>query len=254
MSKLGDAIRRSQRIEATPMGFGAARPAQKPSMLVGFVGKSSDAAAARDAGAEVVLIDAHTQEVSADEASKLRQAAGELPAGVWAKSGAADRTKALHEAGVDFLIFDADSTPATALLEEDMGYVLILPDKPEELFLRSLEPLQLEAILVTKIPSSLTVADQIDISRAGGLARKPLLAQVEGDIDKNEAQALRAAGIVALLTDSAANVARLKETVAAIPPRKPRRDDRPVVSLPRGQAAAPEEEDDDDDDGRLSGA
>jgi hypothetical protein len=38
--------------------------------------------------------------------------------------------------------------------------------------------------------------------------------------------------------------------VKSLPQRKNRRDERAVVSLPRGQAAASNDEDDDDDDDR----
>jgi hypothetical protein len=49
---------------------------------------------------------------------------------------------------------------------------------------------------------------------------------------------------VAVLTSD--GVETLKAAVAALPARKTRREERAVVSLPRGQApAAPEEEDDD---------
>jgi hypothetical protein len=89
------------------------------------------------------------------------------------------------------------------------------------------------------------VAAQIELNRIAGLARKPLLCQLGAVLDKDDLQSLRAAGAVGLLT-SAANVAALKDAVAALPPRRQRRDDRPVVSLPRGQA--PAEHDDDDDD------
>ena len=35
MTKLADAIRRTQRVDAAPMGFGAVRNASPPTMLVG---------------------------------------------------------------------------------------------------------------------------------------------------------------------------------------------------------------------------
>jgi hypothetical protein len=57
---------------------------------------------------------------------------------------------------------------------------------------------------------------------------------------------LRAAGVVAVLT-STSGVSALKESVAALPPRKARREERAVVSLPRGQAASNDHDDDDDD-------
>src|SRR5829696_6560915 len=54
MTKLADAIRRSQRIESAPMGFGAARAAAKPTMVVGAVAKSNDSLQSyNDAGINV---------------------------------------------------------------------------------------------------------------------------------------------------------------------------------------------------------
>ena len=40
MSKLADAIRRTQRVDAAPMGFGAARSSAPPTMLVGTSSKA----------------------------------------------------------------------------------------------------------------------------------------------------------------------------------------------------------------------
>ncbi|HLF70703.1 MAG TPA: hypothetical protein VI759_00920, partial [Dehalococcoidia bacterium] len=141
MPKLAEAIRRSQRVETAPMGFGAARPAPKPSMLVGFLAPPSMVAAARDAGADLIIIEA---DVSAADAAKQRTAAGDLPLGVHPNAIDAATAKALQSAGIDFLVFDADTTPAAALLEEDLGYVLRLPEAPSEDFLRSIDSLSLE--------------------------------------------------------------------------------------------------------------
>jgi hypothetical protein len=156
-------------------------------------------------------------------------------------------SKELRGAGLDFLAFEADSTPAAALLDEDGGYVLVLKDEPNELFLRSLEPLSVEAIYLTDVPSPLSVKDQIDLGRVGMLARKPLLCRVKDDVSQEELQCLRQAGVVGVVGGSAEAAGRLKDAVAALPPRRPRRgEDRPVVSLPRGQV--PQEGEDDDDD------
>ncbi|HEY7269992.1 MAG TPA: hypothetical protein VH951_09210, partial [Dehalococcoidia bacterium] len=69
MSKLSDAIRRTLRSESTPMGFGAARPTPKATMLVGLIGRASDAANA--AAADVVVIDGNA---SADDVSRAKGA------------------------------------------------------------------------------------------------------------------------------------------------------------------------------------
>ena len=250
MSKLADAIRRSQRVEAAPMGFGAARPVAKATMLVGFQGEAAKLAAATKSGADVLLIEVSERDLNAGKAKELRSAASDLPLGIFARTSSAIPTRELREAGLDFLVFEPESTPASALLDEDMGFVLVLPDEPDdmarELLLRSLEPLSLEAVFMTSVPSPLTVTQQIALGRVSNLARKPLISKVKPDISGEDLQCLRAAGVAALVVDNADAVAKLKERVAALPPRRQRKDDRPVVSLPRGQA--PPEDDDDDDD------
>jgi hypothetical protein len=242
MSKLADAIRRSQRIESAPMGFGAARAEPRPSMLVGYFGAEGDAPKARDAGADFLLIDARNGSV---DPAKLRDAAGELPLGAWTTAQDSAAAKALREGGIDFLVVAEDS-PAASLLDDDLGYVLALPSQPEEAFLRSLEPLSLEALLLHNIPSPLTVAGELELGRTGALARRSMLCETAASASADDLQCLRAAGVAGVMTD-AGGIAQLKETVKSLPQRKARGENRAVVSLPRGQAAAAEGEDDDDD-------
>jgi hypothetical protein len=243
MSKLTDAIRRSQRVESAPMGFGAARPAPKATMLVGYL--PADGATAdkgREAGADVLLLR------SADVAGLNKLQNGTSPAGVWADF-AAVATSDLQKAGVDFLVLDPDTTPAATLLNEDLGYVLVLPKDPDELLLHSLEPLSLDALLLTDLPSPLTVTRQIELTRVSAFTRKPLICQVKPDVSSEDLQCLRAAGCVLLLIEGAPEgITALKERVLSLPAKRRNRDERPVVSLPRGQAPAAEDDDDDDDE------
>ncbi|HWC30566.1 MAG TPA: hypothetical protein VG845_10845 [Dehalococcoidia bacterium] len=248
MSKLADAIRRSQRVEAAPMGFGTARRVATPTMLVGFRGPVADLAAA-SANADLLLIEVSGGDLDGGRLKEMRSSAKDLPFGVLPKATPAIKPGDLRAAGLDFLAFEPESTPASVLLDDDMGYVLILPDQSDDmardLFLRSLEPLTLEALYINGVPSSLTVSQQIALARVGLITRKPLISQVQPEISSEDLQCLRAAGVVALVVDSPEGVTRVKESVAALPARRQRKDDRPVVSLPRGQA--PPEDDDDDD-------
>src|SRR5262245_41592354 len=75
MAKLADAIRRSQRIESAPMGFGAARVAPKATMLVGaIVSNAAGVAKAREAGADLVV---------AKDDQSLVSGVTDIPAGAW---------------------------------------------------------------------------------------------------------------------------------------------------------------------------
>lgn len=247
MTKLADAIRRSQRIESAPMGFGAARPATRPTIVVGaLAGASEPLQTYKDAGADVVVIDARTAPLSEAAAKKLAADNQGLILGVIGAAADAAQATALREAGFDFVVFDPESTPAAVLLDDDLGYVLSLPDQADELFLRSLEPLSLDAVYLESIPSPLTVARQIELNRLGLLGRKPLMALVPSGISADELRCLRAAGAGVVLASGADAVKALKEAVAALPPRKSRKEESRTVSLPRG--AVPTDEDDEDDD------
>jgi hypothetical protein len=211
-------------------------------MLVGFRGSAKDAESAGSAGADLVIVEARDLEGKAS-------AANNTVLGAWAKSIAPDKAKELRGNGADFLAFEPDSTPAASLLDEELGYVLVLPKDPEELFLRSLDALTLDAIYIERISVPLTVMEQIDLARVGQLSRKPLIAQVQADISGEDLQCLRAAGVVAVLTEGTADgVTKLKTSVAALPARKTRREDRTVVSLPHGSVPSQDHDDDDDDD------
>jgi len=244
MSKLADAIRRTQRVDAAPMGFGAARNAAPPTMLVGALVDDAGVAAAASAGADVVIINTNGS-LSPDDVKKARDAAPDAVLGAVASVADSEAAKALKDAGLDFLLV-TDSTPAAALLEDDLGYALAIPNQPEELFLRSLGPLTFEALYLAETPSPLTVAGQIALSRVAGLASKPLLTAAPAAASKDDLRCLRSVGVAAVITD-VAGVATLKETVKSLPPRRGRREDRAVVSLPHGAVAAHDDDDDDDD-------
>ena len=241
MSKLADAIRRTLRTESAPMGFGASRSQPKATMLVGLLVPAASASAA--SGADVLVIDGRKGTPSAADV----RASGETLTGVWGRNVDRGAVAELRKAGADFLLFEADSTPAAALLDDDIGYVLALPGTPEETYLRSLGPLNLDAFFLEELPSPLTVARQLELTRIGVFGGKPVMARVKAEADASELECLRAAGVAVLLVEDAGGIAKLRETVLSLPARKVRKDERPsvAVSLPRAQAPA---EDDDDDD------
>jgi hypothetical protein len=247
MSKLGDAIRRSQRVESAPMGFAAARPAPKPTMLVGLInGQEAELNQAKEAGADVIIVDRHGHDVQLSDIEKLE--ATELPVGITGRVLTVSMAD-LRKAGLDFLAFEPDHTPATALLEEDLGFVVRLPEGADESYLRSLETISLEAVLIAQPKLPLTAANQIELGRLAMLAHRPLICSVDSTISKEDLQCLRAAGVAVVLSQSIDGVKALKATVATLPARKVHKEEqRTIVSLPRGAATAEHDDDDDDDE------
>jgi hypothetical protein len=249
MSKLSDAIRRVQRIDAAPMGFGAARATAKATLLVGVMTPAAGVKAAWEKGADIVIVDARTGTLSAADVKKAAEGNSQAPLGAWQANPSRELAAELQKAGLDFLLLSADATPAETLLVEDLGFVLALPEEPEELFLRALEGLNLDGLLLNRVPSPLTVAGQLDLNKISMLGRRPLVCEVPASASKSDLECLRAAGCAMVLVSSADAVTAVKETVVSLPaPRRPRREERPVVSLPRQQAPAEHDEDDDDDD------
>ena len=224
------------------MGFGAVKSEPRPTMLVGYFGPEGDVAKARESGADFILVDARNASV---DVTSARAAAGDLPLGAWVAAQDSAAAKALRGDGLDFLVVAEDS-PAASLLDDDLGYVLALPSQPEEIFLRSLEPLSLEALLLHNIPSPLTVAGELELSRTGALARRPMICETAAAASEDDLRCLRAAGVAGVMTE-VAGIGQLRDAVKALPQRKARREERTVVSLPRGQAAAEEDDGDDDD-------
>ncbi len=250
MTKLADAIRRSQHVEAAPMGFGAAKRAAKPPIIVGTLGPLAAAlAAAKDADADVAVIDARGSSLSKADLDKAAAEASGNIIGALLDAVDIDQMKSLKDGGFDFVVFNPETTPAAAILDEDFGHVLALSagTDTDEAFLRSIEPLSLDSVFLEEVPSPLTVADQLKISRINILSRKSLTCPVTADVSPEELRSLRAAGVRLVLVASGADaVKQVKEKVAGLPAVKADRQDRPVISLPRGQADADDEDDDDE--------
>ncbi len=242
MSKLADKIRRTSRPEPQPLGFVTARATKNATLVL--AGMAPDALAAADLvrkGADVVIVGSRGKPPGDGDAKSV----GAESVGGWLAGGS--DAKQLKQRGFDFAVFDPDDTASTAVLEDDIGYVLRLPDGMDDTDLRTIESFQLDAIDVGKVASALTVRKQIDLRRIFGLTRKPLMVTVPADISGDQLQALRDTNVSIIAAEGAANVERLRATIDALPPRSRRKDDeRPTPLVPRSTPGAGEADDDDD--------
>lgn len=240
------------RMEAAPIGFRAARVAKSPSLLVAVLLNEDDEgkiaqAVDRGAGA-VVLRGAKPNDLEAAVA-----AAGEVPCGVWPERVEAGVAAALVGAA-DFMAFEAESTPATALLEEKLGYVLALKDGQDDTYLRVLESVALDAILLDGWAGPLTLRKQVELRRIAGLARKPLMLPVRLPIESGELECLRDAGVSVLLVDGGETkvldeLPSLLKAIEELPGPRRRRETRLEVLLPRAAEMVGDEEGEEEEEG-----
>jgi hypothetical protein len=248
VSKFAEKIRKVTRVQSQPLGFGAVRTAAEPSMVL--AGRAADAASAAELarrGADVVIIGTAQSPAAA---AAVKDVAGGAIAGAFVPGTAANEAKTYREAGFDFVVFDPDSAAAIALLEQEIGYVMVLPPDLTDSEARALETFHLDAIDIGVMDGPLTVRKQIDLRRLHAMVRKPLMATVAGDIPMIELQALRDTNVVVAVADSADAVGQLRKTIDALPVRSHRKDgeDRPTPLVPRTTAAEEEDEHDHDHD------
>ncbi len=234
MSKLAERIRRAARIDAAPLGFMAARAAKEATMLLGGVAKDARVAAdLTKRGADFVIV----LKVSPGDAKDC----GDTIAGA-AIEGDAD-AKAFKDGGFDFVYFDPDRTSSTAVLEDNIGYVMTIPKDASDTDLRAIEAFHLDAVDIGEIKGALTVRRQMDLRRVFGLTHKPLIAAVPADISVPALQALRDTNVIAVTSDSGDGIERLRKTIDSLPPRSRRREEeRPAPLVPRAAAGTGEEE------------
>jgi hypothetical protein len=250
MSKLADLIRRTTRIEGRRLGFGtAAAKSQSSITLVAIVQErwAQGASEAAGAGADVLLLAGRPGDKDLSDAAAAAQ---EKPCGLLATEIDIDRLAKLQDAGLDFVALDTHA-PAGVFSNEKLGFVLHLREDLSDIQLRTLESLQLDALYLDTNPSPLTIARLMELRRASGLARKPLLLPVRHDAQQDELIALRDSGVTLLAIDmkekgAADALKRLRGLIDALPERRPRREEAREPLLPQAAVAPSEEEEEED--------
>jgi len=247
MSKLGDRIRKTTRVEPAPIGFRAVRPEKNPALLVtALLDDKAKVAEAIEKGAGAIVL----KDAKAGDLKAALEASGEVPCGVWPKEIDAKAVADFVEEHADFLVFDAESTPANALLEEKPGYVLVLKEGQDDTYLRVLESVALDAILPEGWSGPLTLRRQVELRRIAGLTRKPLMLPIDLPVESGDLECLRDAGISVLLVDgrALAEMPSLVQAIQALPGPRRRRETTLEVLLPRAAEMADEDEEEDDED------
>lgn len=237
------------------MGFGTASRARLPTMLLAGLALDRWTERASQASSQgidaLILVSSHGTPHERDVQEAVA-AAGEVICGVQVDQTERDNTNPLRQAGIDFVVFEAERTTAATLLGESLGYVLHLNQELSDIYLRTLENLPLDAILVPWPEGPLTVRAQMEFRRIAGLSRTPLIVAVSRPPDASELQCLRdagAAGVALDLSQQGATEAllALRQAIDSLPPRRRRRQERaepllPTTAPPSGEEKEEEEE------------
>lgn len=256
MSKVGERMQRATRGEGAPIGFGAAQARRKePTMLLALglpPAQATRAGEAAASGADTVIFGPLADKRQAKELGKWVKAAGEAPCGLWLGAATAEEVAAAKKAGIDYVVLSLEAL-ASAVLDEEMGYLLALEEGMADTLLRTLDGLPLEAAMVSLEPGPLTLRRQLDVRRLVGLARLPLFLRLAEEPSPQEMESLREVGVLAIVVDGGRAevwplLAGLRRAIDGLPPRRRRREERLEAVLPLGQAAGMAEEEEEEEE------
>ena len=240
---------------APRLGFGTTRPPKQPglALVVTADGGRDGAAEAGGLAPDAVIVSG----CAAAQASEIGEAFSGVTWGVRADELTAADAASWREAGADVLVFSLSGTALGAVTSKDAARVLIVDSSssPEEL--RDVNPLPVDAVLVSLPgnPAAWTLQDLTGLAKVSGRVGKNVLAEVSSAPDGDTLEALRNAGVIGLVIGLSAGegeINGLKESLLNMP--RPGSDSRSRSNaiLPGSVYAdrrpAPADPDPDDDD------
>ena len=208
MSEFIDKLNKLTRVETSSIGFrrDQASSVAKKIQLVSLVSKVEG----DNSGMDSILLDVRDKGFEVEIVSGMPK---DIPWGVWLKSIRQKELKQLKNAGCDFIVFPAESTPLE-IIEEDMGKILEVDTTINDLVLRSVVDLPVDAVCVSVSQgksNTLTWYDLMILQRFGGFPKKPLLAYIPTKVSSSELEALWEAGVMAVVSEG--NIDKLRKTI-----------------------------------------
>ncbi len=245
MSKLRDRIREAGQRRTRAFGFVRREegPATPRVLVMAEVADATAARAAVEAGAGALL---HVGPRSS--VGDTVQGASGTPVGMRIDGATREDTRALLEAGVDFLVFDVAQTVADALLERALGRVAVAPAEATDDELRRYGALDLDGVLVGDPGEGLSVLGQLEMRRVAEHMRAPLVVLIGSSPPVPGLELWRNAGAgVVLVPASSGALAEIVQAARDVPaPPDPTQDERATPLLPRSRPPADDDDEDDD--------
>ena len=207
MSKFIDKLNRLSRAEPQPIGFRMAQtvsPRLKIQLVASLAQENIESLTDHIAGADAGLLRISKFSSGAKALQTMSQAIPDIPWGGWLPGGSPGEIAQMVEAGCDFVVFPATSTPLAVLQSDEVGRILEIDASLGEGLLRATNELPVDAVLVTGEQLAvdfLTWQHLILCQRLADLLIKPLLVSIPAEVTAAELQALWAAGVKGVIAE-----------------------------------------------------
>ncbi len=262
MSKLLEKLERISEGSGQPMGFGAAVTRTKISPLLTIAsvpaGNAQLMGIATKEGADALLLTVENLEKDSKTLAKMNRAKAEIPWGVFLEKVSKEDIGQLIELGCDFVVFDPAQTQAAVLMEEKIGKVLRLDTSMPENLAKSINRLQVDAVLLNPVgggETAFTVHQLMVLERLAGSTGKYVLMTMPPGLSAGDIEILWGLGARGLVVDMALEqpeqrLSQVKEAIRQIPATRKKSREKFRATLPASIApsekAAPEEDEDEE--------
>jgi hypothetical protein len=259
MSRLLEKIKKQSENPTVQMGFRKAVSTVKPPaiLLIAEVTAGDGGTALNKVeGADAVLLDSSSQELTAKHLKKMTEPLGDIPWGVILEQHT-DEINKIEEAGCDFVLLSPATPVAAAPKNEKTGKIIQVESSMDDGLIMALNTLPVDAVLADDIYGEGGVMSYHHLMMTGYLGmmvRKPLIVTAPLSITKDELKALWDAGVEAvMIVIDAAKGEDLKELhamAASLPPRSADKQKKGGILLPHaaGKLAEPIPDEEDEDD------
>ena len=255
MSKFIEKLKRLGQNTPVPFGFGAARNRGSAEPTIMLIGRAALDDLAKTPGLSETPADAILVSLNTGKKKLPKGTADLLKGHLWgaiATDIGEDQIEQLNEFGCDFLVFEADKTPAALLNDEDMGKVISVGPDLEENVAQSIQELPIDAAFFSPQDDllPLTIQKLIDIELVRLLVDKAFVMVAPQNLSSADLEVLRNVGIGGLVLELNAPdaIAKTKEAIASLPRRKPRPTSKDVaLAPPHSTDYVPGVSDDEDD-------
>ncbi|MFC2058656.1 hypothetical protein ACFLTS_03300 [Chloroflexota bacterium] len=264
MSKLLEKLDKLAEGRAQPLGFSAALARAKisPMVIIAKVALADVAVvdSALKGGADALLLPVNKLGKDKKALSDIVSAVVGIPWGVSLEAVNKKDTEQLTKLGCDYVIFDADKTPAATLGVEQIGKVLHLDTSLSDNLIRTIGRLSVDAVLLSldaDSEPSLTVRQLMDYERlVSGVGKHALVALPTG-FSVADVESLWGIGVRGVVLDMYGDrpeekLSQLKEAIQKLPatPKKARKKSMAILPVVSDweEAAPPEEEEEEEEE------